>query len=192
MNALLSLSDRIGEALDRVSTLVLGTVARLVFAGTLLMYFWNAGAQKVGEGIFGVFQVTSGGFGQIFPKAAEQVLWNVNEMTLFQKAVVLFGTWAEFILPALIVLGLLTRLAALGMIGFVIIQSLTDLYGFGGIDHPETVGAWFDRVADSAILDQRAFWVLLFVVLVMKGAGPLSLDRLIRSGPSPHPVSQPQ
>jgi putative oxidoreductase len=91
----------------------------------------------------------------------------------------LAGTWAEFILPLLIVIGLFTRLAALGMIGFVVVQSLTDLYGHGGIAHAETLGAWFDRVPDSVILDQRAFWMLILVTLVIKGAGALSLDRIL-------------
>jgi putative oxidoreductase len=79
----------------------------------------------------------------------------------------------------LIVIGLFTRLAALGMIGFVVVQSLTDLYGHGGIAHPETLGTWFDKVPDSVILDQRAFWMLVFVTLVIKGAGALSLDRML-------------
>jgi putative oxidoreductase len=44
---------------------------------------------------------------------------------------------------------------------------------------PETIGAWFDPVADALILDQRVFWILLFLVLILKGAGPISLDRLL-------------
>ena len=80
----------------------------------------------------------------------------------------------------LIVIGLLTRFAALGMIGFVVVQSLTDLYGHGGIAHAETLGAWFDGLPTGAILDQRAFWMVVFVTLVLKGAGPLSVDRLLR------------
>ena len=46
--------------------------------------------------------------------------------------IVVAGTVAEFILPILIAIGLFTRLAALGMIGFVIVQTLTDLFGHGG------------------------------------------------------------
>lgn len=40
-------------------------------------------------------------------------------------------------------------------------------------------GRWFDRASDGLILDQRAMWMLLLVVLVIKGAGPLSLDHLL-------------
>ena len=98
---------------------------------------------------------------------------------MFHWAVVVAGTWAEFLLPLLIVVGLATRLAALGMIGFVTVQSLTDLYGHGGIAHEGTLGAWFDRAPDALILDQRALWIFLLVVLVIKGAGLLSVDRAL-------------
>ena len=77
----------------------------------------------------------------------------------------------------LIVLGLFTRLAALGMIGFVTVQSLTDVYGHGQTGE---IGAWFDRLPDAIILDQRALWVFLLLVLVIKGAGPLSFDRALK------------
>ena len=97
--------------------------------------------------------------------------------------IVLLGTWAEFILPALIVIGLFTRIAALGMIGFVTVQSLTDIHGHHA--DATTIGAWFDRASDSLIMDQRAFWMLLLITLVLRGAGPLSIDRLIGIG-QPH------
>ena len=96
----------------------------------------------------------------------------------FQHLVTLAGAWAEVVLPLLMVLGLLTRLSALGMIGFVAVQSLTDV--FGHMAGPETIGAWFDRAPDALILDQRALWITLLAVLVVKGAGPLSIDRLLR------------
>jgi putative oxidoreductase len=80
-------------------------------------------------------------------------------------------------LPTLIVLGFLTRLAALGMIGFTVAQSLTDVYGHG---QDSALGAWFDRFSDAAIMDQRAFWIFLLVVLVIKGAGPISFDRALQ------------
>ena len=106
--------------------------------------------------------------------------YDTSQLSLFHWAVVVAGTLAEFILPALIVLGLLTRLAAVGMIGFIVVQSLTDLFGHGGIAHEGTLGAWFDRASDALILDQRAFWVLALLILVFKGAGALSLDRVFR------------
>ncbi|WP_299962930.1 DoxX family protein [uncultured Roseobacter sp.] len=172
---MISLYASVTDRLSRADWL-LSTVARLVFAGTLLMYFWVSGMTKLGDGLAGLFQPSDGAYVQIFPRAMEAVTYDSSQLSLFHLAVVVAGTWAEFILPALIVLGLLTRLSALGMIGFIIVQSLTDLIGHGGLAHPETVGAWFDRFPDSAILDQRSFWILLLIILVVKGAGPLSLD----------------
>lgn len=169
------------ERLSRADWL-LPTIARLVFAGTLLMYFWVSGLTKLGDGLAGLFQPSVGAYAQIFPKAMEAVTYDISQLSIFHWAVVAAGTWAEFILPALIVVGLLTRLSALGMIGFIVVQSLTDLFGHGGLKHPETFGAWFDRFPDSVILDQRSFWVFLLLVLVIKGAGPLSLDRAFQRG----------
>lgn len=181
MNALLATFDRIGLSIDRASAAVLGTLGRFVFAATLLMYFWNSGMTKLGDGIMGLFNPSLGAYAQIFPKAMEAAGYDVSALGTFHYIVVLAGTWAEFILPFLIVIGLLTRLSALGMIGFVVVQSLTDLYGHGGIEHAETLGSWFDRIPDAVILDQRALWVFLLLVLVMKGAGPLSVDRFFKS-----------
>ncbi|MFU8882938.1 MAG: DoxX family membrane protein [Rhodobacterales bacterium] len=176
---ILSGYDRITTALERADWL-LPTLARLVFAGVLLGYFWASGLTKLGPGLLGLFQPSTGAYAQIFPRAMEAVVYDVSQLGLYHTAVVLAGTWAEFILPLLIVLGLLTRLAALGMIGFVIVQTLTDLIGHGAWAHPQTVGAWFDRIPDSLIMDQRALWLLVLVVLVIKGAGALSLDRVLR------------
>ena len=61
--------------------------------------------------------------------------------------------------------------------GFVVVQSLTDIYGHGADE--KTIGAWFDRLSDGHIMDQRAFWMFLLLVLVVKGGGSLSLDRVI-------------
>lgn len=173
---------RIADGLDRLSGPVLSTLARIVFAAVLLRYYWASGLTKLGDGITGILSPSVGGYAQIFPRAMEGVGFNIAEMGWFHWGVVVAGTMAEFILPLLIVVGLLTRLAALGMIGFVVVQSLTDIVGHGA--DAATIGAWFDRASGALILDQRAFWVLALLVLVFKGAGPLSLDRLwFRSAP---------
>jgi putative oxidoreductase len=103
---------------------------------------------------------------------------------------VLFGTWAEFILPILLLAGLFTRLAALGMIGFVLVQTWVDVMGHGA-----ELGAWFDRHADG-LIDERGFWVFPLLLLVLKGAGPLSVDALVTRRQSPSasltPASQPR
>ncbi|MGH1330836.1 MAG: DoxX family protein [Paracoccaceae bacterium] len=156
----------------------LGSLARLIFGGVLLMYFWASAGTKLGDGaFFGLFSPSSGAFIQMFPRAMEASGYNPSELSALHHLIAIAGTWAEFALPLLIVIGLATRLAALGMIGFVIVQSLTDIFGHQA--EASTIGAWFDKASDALILDQRAFWMFALISLVMLGAGPLSLDRLI-------------
>lgn len=178
MDRLISIHDAIFDQVEKADG-VLPLLSRLLFAGTLFGYFWASGLTKLGDGIFGFLSPSLGAYAQIFPKQMEAVGYDVSQLGVFHWAVVVAGTWAEFILPVLIVLGLATRLAALGMIGFIIVQSLTDLYGHGAIEHEGTLGAWFDKAPDSLILDQRAFWMFTLIVLVIKGAGMISLDRIL-------------
>lgn len=192
MTALLSAYDRLVAGLDRAAPVLLPSLARFVFAATLLVYFWTSALTKLGDGLLGIVQPSLGAYAQIFPKAMEAAGFDPGQLGLFHWAVVVAGTLAEFILPLLIVVGLFTRLAALGMIGFVAVQSLTDLYGHGGIAHEGTLGAWFDGAPDALILDQRVFWVFVLTYLVLRGAGPLSLDRVLRNAPWARPASQPQ
>jgi putative oxidoreductase len=174
MNGVSRIFDRVMLALDRLDW-VLPTLARLVFAAVLARYFWASALTKLS----GPFTPTDGAFVQIYPRAMEAAGYDSAQLGLFATLVVLMGAWAEFLLPFLIVTGFATRIAALGMIGFVTIQSLTDIVGH--MVDAKTVGRWFDAVPDALILDQRAFWVVIFVTLVIKGAGPISVDRLIRS-----------
>ena len=191
MTRLLSLYHTLTDLLERADW-ILPTLARFVFAAVLAGYFWASGVTKLGDGLFGLFSPSTGAYAQIFPKAFEAVGYDASQLGLFHWAVVVAGTLAEFVLPLLIILGLLTRLAALGMMGFVAVQSLTDLYGHGGIAHAKTLGAWFDRLPDGVILDQRAFWMLALITLVIKGAGPVSVDGWLRNGPLARPVPPPQ
>ena len=180
MNALIRLHNGLFDHIEKLAPTVMPTLARFLFAAVLFLYYWNSAITKLGkDGISALFSANANMFGQMFPKAAEAVFWDISQATAFQKAVMLAGTWAEFILRILIVIGLFTRLAAIGMIGFVIVQSVVDLFGHGGLADPATFGAWFDRLPSSAIMDQRALWVFLLLYLVFRGAGPLSLDRFV-------------
>lgn len=176
MRPLLNAYTALGTQLDRADWLV-PTLARFLFAAILAVYFLNSGMTKLGDGFAGLWTPSTGAYVQIFPKAFEAVGYDASQFGLFHWAVVVAGTWAEFLLPVLIVFGLLTRLAALGMIGFIVVQSLTDIYGHG---QSTEIGAWFDRFPDAIMMDQRALWIFLLVVLVIKGAGPLSFDRALR------------
>ena len=173
MSRLWPLTQAITAPLDRAGDWVLPTLARLVFAGVLLGYFWASALTKFD----GILVPSTGAYAQIYPRAFDAVGYDTSQLGLFQHLVVLLGGWAEFVLPLLVTLGLCTRLAALGMIGFVVMQSLTDIYGH--LVDAATIGTWFDRASDALIVDQRAFWVVILLVLVLKGAGPLSLDALL-------------
>lgn len=176
MNALISLHNSVFSRLERADWIA-PTLARFVFAAVLFMYYWNSGLTKLGDGLLGLFQPSVGAYAQIFPRVFESVGYDTSQLSIFHWAVVVAGTWAEFILPILIVIGLFSRLAALGMIGFVVMQSLTDIVGHHA--DATTIGAWFDRIENSAIMDQRTLWIFVLLVIVIKGAGPLSLDRIL-------------
>ena len=77
----------------------------------------------------------------------------------------------------MILAGLFTRLVELGMLGFILVQSLTDIWGHGVMG--DDLGRWFDAASGSLILDQRGLWAFLLIALFFTGAGPISLDRLL-------------
>ena len=155
---------RLTDQLDPIGDALMPTLSRLTFAGVLL-YFWNSGLTKLGDGFFGFLNPRSEAYAQIFPKVFEATGYDTSQLSVFHWAVVTGGTISEFVLPLLIVVGLLTRLSAIAMIGFIVVQSLTDLLGHG-VD----LSGWFNRASGELITDQRAFWIL-------------ALDRFFRNAP---------
>ena len=155
-----------------------GLAARFVFAAVLLVYYLNSATTKIGEGFFGFLFITDNAYFQILPSVVEAYDYDASQVPLIPYGlVVAAGTYSEFLLPLLIVLGLFTRIAALGMIGFTLVQSFVDI-AYHGAD-ADTIGAWFDRFSDAVILDQRALWVFLLIYLVVHGPGRASLDYLL-------------
>ncbi len=156
------------DTVDRIEKAdwLVPTLARIVFLLVFLVYFLNSAGTKIDGSIF---SASAGAFGQIFPKAAEAVLYDVTQLSFFQRVVIFAGTLAEYVLPVLIVVGLFTRLAALGMVGFTLVQTLVDVTG-----HGVKLGSWLNNAPE--LIDQRTLWIFLFLVLVVKGAGPLSVD----------------
>lgn len=155
-----------------------GLLARFVFAAVLFMYFFNSAKTKVGDGLSGLLEIQDGAFIQILPTVMEQYGYDASQIPGFPYQLIVYaGTYSEFILPVLVVLGLFTRIASAGMVVFVFIQSYVDITAHSADE--KTIGSWFDRVPDSAILDQRALWVFLLVYLAIYGAGKVSVDHLI-------------
>ncbi len=156
----------------------LGLAARLVFSSVLLVFFFNSAMTKLGSGFPDMFIPTVGAYAQILPSIAEAAGYDPNNIALFPwKLIVLAGTYAEFLLPVMLLLGLFTRFTALSLIGFICVMSFVDI-NFHGLD-AKSIGMVFDRVQDGIIADQRLLWIFPLVYLVLRGAGPVSVDGLI-------------
>lgn len=155
-----------------------GLAVRFTFASVLFWYYVHSGTQKLGEGIFGFLNPTLGAYASILPKQFEAAGYDTAAVAFFPwYLIVVAGTWAEIILPVLIVVGLFSRIAALGMIAVVFVQSYVDIVGHG-LDEP-SIGAMFDRLSDALIYDQRLLWVTILAILVVQGPGRVSLDHLL-------------
>jgi len=161
------------SSLNRFSQDAVPLLARFTFAAVLLNYFWVSAATKLD----GLFTPSFNAYAQIFPRQMEAAGYDVSGFGVFHWLVIMAGSYAEYILPLLIIIGLFTRLAALGMIGFIIVQTLTDIVGHG-LD-AGTIGALFDKNSGSLIMDQRLYWVFGLLTLIGMGAGRISLDRLV-------------
>ncbi len=181
---MLDLHDRVFAGLESaLGGWLPGLAARLVFASVLFFYFWNSAFTKVGDGFAGFLQVTDNAYYQIALPAVEAAGGDVSQVAFFPWGlIVTAGTYAEFALPVLVVLGLFARLAAIGMLVFIAVQSYVDITVHQV--RVETIGAVFDRFPDGLIADQRLLWAFPLAYLVVKGAGVISLDHLLRLRPA--------
>lgn len=157
---------------------LLPLLARLVFSSVLLVFFINSALTKVGSGFPEFLIPSTGAYAQILPSIAEAASYDTDQIALFPwKLIVLAGTYAEFALPIMLLLGVFTRLTSLGLIGFIVVMSFVDIQ-FHGLE-PKFIGMMFDRIHDSVIFDQRLLWVFPLIYLAIKGGGPISVDGLI-------------
>lgn len=153
-------------------------LARLVFSSVLLMFFISSGLTKVGSGFPDFLIPTAGAYAQILPSITEAVSYDTDQIALFPwKLIVLGGTYAEFALPVMLLLGFFTRLTSVGLIGFIIVMSFVDIQ-FHGLE-PASIGAMFDRIHNSIIFDQRLLWIFPLIYLAIRGGGPISVDALV-------------
>ncbi len=155
----------------RTSQAVFATLNRFVFASTLLLFFWASALTKFD----GPFSLSINAYAQIFPKSFEAVGYDASQMSWIHTLIAYAGGYSEIILPLFVVLGLATRLSAIGMIGFIAVLTVVDIYG-----HGVTTGRLFDKDPYGIIADQRLFWVLGLAWLATVGGGYLSLDELLR------------
>lgn len=175
MTSLISLHNSIFTSIERsLNGWFLGLLARLVFSSVTLLFFWNSAKTKIGDSIF---SPSTGAYAQIFPKKFEAAGYDSSAMSALDTLIVLAGTYAEFILPLFVLIGLFTRLSSIGMIGFIVVMSIVDVTGHG-VD-AKTVGFFFDRFQDGVILDQRLLWIFPLIYLIVKGAGKISVDGMV-------------
>lgn len=170
--------DALFSAVERTAgNWFLPLFARFAFFAVLYFYFLSSALTKLGDGPFGFFNPGDSAYYQIALPAVEAAGGDVSAIPFFPWGIIVrLGMWAEFVLPVLIVLGLFTRIAALGMIAFIGVQTLVDIT-VHKVD-ATTIGALFDRFPDALIVDQRLLWLVPLVLLVIRGGGALSLDRL--------------
>ncbi|MDD7911846.1 MULTISPECIES: DoxX family protein [Pseudovibrio] len=179
ISPLVSIYTGIFGAIERAAgDWFLGLLARVVFASVLFGYFWNSALTKISDGLLGFLTPTTGAYAQILPQITEAAGYDVSQIAFFPYGlIVLMGTWAEFVLPVLVVIGLFTRGASLAMIGFLIVMTYVDITGH----HVDmgTIGGFFDNAPNSVIADQRVMWGFLLLYLVIRGPGLLSVDGLL-------------
>lgn len=140
---------------DRVVAGLSGPVAEsiaLVFVRLALAgIFWMSGRTKVEEGT--LLSVSENAIYQFTEEPFSNVPLLPSDMAAY------LTTYAEHILPILLVLGLFTRLSSLALLGMTLV---IQFFVF-----PE---AWWQV---------HILWVALAMVLIVRGGGVLTLDRLL-------------
>ena len=81
-------------------------------------------------------------------------------------------------MPVLLVLGLATRIAAVGVIGLIAVTAMIDIFARNAL--PEVIGALFDASPDDPISDLRLPWITVLAVPAVLGGGWMSLDAVLR------------
>jgi putative oxidoreductase len=140
---------------DRVVALLSGPVVEsvaLVFVRLALAgVFWLSGRTKVEEG--SLLTVSENALYQFSEDPFNKVPLLPSDIAAY------LTTYAEHILPILLLLGLFTRLSALALMGMTLV---IQFFVF-----PE---AWWQV---------HILWVALAMVLIVRGGGGFSLDRIL-------------
>jgi len=174
IDALRRVHDGFFNALDRATDRwFFSLLARFVFASTLYIYYLNSAKTKIGDGLFGFLHITDGAYIQIVGPAFEAAGYDSSALPLPAHIMVVMGTYGEFIMPVLVILGLFSRIGAAGLIVFILVQTYVDATA-----HQVVLGALING-QPSEILDQRLYWIVPLVYVMLKGGGTISLDTLL-------------
>ena len=152
MSAVNALQTRFDAITARLSgrlpeSLVLGFV-RIVLAGI----FWRSGRTKVAEGSW--FQLSDTTY--------ELFRTEYAGVPLPPELAAVLATTAEHALPALLLVGLFTRLSSLGLLGMTLVIQF--------FVYPD---AWWG---------EHSLWTALALILIVRGAGQFSLDAMLTRG----------
>lgn len=97
---------------------------------------------------------------QLRPEAFTMFMSSYASMPLPPAAAAYVVTYAQFVLPILLVLGFATRFAALGLL---LVTALLQLY-----------------VLPNELWTAHIYWGAILIVLMTRGAGELSIDHIVR------------
>lgn len=155
---------------------LLGLAARLTFASVLLMWFLSSALEKVGTGFPDMLIPNATAYNQIIPQQMQQVGLDPTQIEFFPYGLMVYaGTYLEFALPVLILVGLWTRAASLGMLCFLAVMTYVESATTGATI---SAAAFFDGNPGAAIEDQRLLWAFPLVYLLLRGPGAISLDAI--------------
>lgn len=138
-----------GRLRDRVSGPWPEALALLLARLSLASVFWRSGRAKIEDG--SLFTIS----GSTYYLFAEEYAG----VPLPPDFAALLATAAEHVLPVLLVLGLATRLSALGLLGMTMVIQI--------FVYPE---AWWPV---------HSLWAALAMLLIVRGGGLLSADHLL-------------
>lgn len=156
-----------------------GLVARFAIFSVLGMYYLSSAWKGLDGSLANLFSPTDSTFITMFPQAFEAAGYDTSALAFFPYTpVAVLGTIGELVLPILVLVGLFTRIAAVGLAIVVAVQSYVDVTGHG-LDE-KSIGAPFDRLPDAVIWDQRLLWIALLAILAVRGPGLLSIDAILR------------
>ena len=128
---------------------------------------------RVAVGMFFMFS----GYHKLFNAERHRAL--VDELTALHVAAIRINQWwvpsVEFAAGSAVFIGLLTPLAALGLLAIVLVASVTSgrlrIKGYQPIDRA-------DRIDDWLYLPE-VLYAFMLIIFVSAGAGPYSLDAAI-------------
>lgn len=149
MKNLLATYDRvIAFVSGRIPESLMLLLTRIVLAGI----FWRSGQTKIAEGTW--FKISDSAY-YLFQT-------EYSGVPLPPHLAAIMATTAEHLFPILLVLGLFTRAAALGLFGMTMVIQI--------FVYPD---AWWT---------EHSLWTAMQMVLLVRGAGLFSLDHALTRG----------